>query len=107
MSILPDRGLVGQSSYLPDCQIKLMTMEVEVCKSACPDPGSIPGVSTIYKYHIPWVIVLSSTVIIAILAVVVVYLLMLAQKERRKSSTSKNRVKNRAWRREGSRSDTP
>ena len=25
-------------------------MDVEVCKSACPDPGSIPGVSTIIRY---------------------------------------------------------
>ncbi len=76
-----------------------MTMEVEVCKSACSDPGSIPGVSTIKKCIIPGATVLSSTVIIAILAIIVVYLLMLAQKERRKSRTSKTRLKNRAWRR--------
>jgi predicted LPLAT superfamily acyltransferase len=43
--------------------------------------------------------ILSASVLIAILAIIVIYLLMLAQKERRKSRSSKNRIKNRAWRR--------
>ena len=113
-----------------------MTKNVDVCKSACPDPGSIPGVSTLLLSvegrvssveerrgmsdlllsFLPSFFCLgtalnalrlmlqgrkmSETLIIAILAIIVFYLLILVKKQRKKSRDVKQRIKNRAWRRD-------
>jgi len=87
----------------------MMTMNVEVCNGACPDPGSIPGVSTFFifqeiTFHTSrstfYGKSMSQTLIIAVLAIVIFYLLIAAKKQRKKSREVKQRVKNRAWRRE-------
>jgi len=43
---------------------------------------------------------MSETLIIAVLAIAVVYLLMMAKKQQKKYKDSKQRIKDRAWRRD-------
>ena len=69
-----------------------MTMNVDLCKGAYSDPGSIPGVSTNQlKSH------MFDLILILILGIIVYYLIHLSKKQRRKARSTRERIVRRAW----------
>ena len=72
-----------------------MTKDVDVFSSAFSDPGSIPGVSTIFND-----LNMSESIIIAFLAVVTFLLFSAAKNQKRKSRLARKKMVDKARRRE-------